>query len=168
MELEHLLSNLSDINERMNTLSVNSSFATVHTIQRHKDILQDYSKEFQRTNGTIKSRKEREQLLSTGRGNELTTGVSRRDLILKESEHLSTSERLIDEQISVAMETRDHLKTQREAFKMIQTKVNDLSNRFPLINTLMTKINFRRRRDALVLGGVIGLCLTFMVWWVFA
>ncbi|KAL7635654.1 UNVERIFIED_CONTAM: hypothetical protein RMT77_013471 [Armadillidium vulgare] len=167
-ELEQLLSALSEINERMNN-SAQNSFESVHTLQRHKDILQDYTKEYQRTNSTIKSRKERQQLLSSGRnGTELMTGLSRRDMYLKESEHLVNSERLIDEQINIALETRDHLKTQREAFKMLQTKMNDLTNRFPVINTLMTKINFRRRRDALVLGSVIGLCLTFMMWWILA
>ena len=103
----------------------------------------------------------------TNNGKSLS-GLSRRDLYLKESDHLASSERLIDDQISIAMDTRDHLKSQREAFKMIQTKVNDLSNRFPLINTLMTKINIRKRRDSLILGTVIGGCLTFMLWWMLA
>lgn len=73
---------------------------------------------------------------------------------------------MVDEQITIAMETRDHLKSQRETFKMIQTKVNDLSNRFPMVNNLMSKINFRRKKDALILGSVIGLCVTFMIWWI--
>lgn len=129
---------------------------------------QDYTHEFQRTNNAITARREREQLLGGGRNDGKTlAGLSRRDLYIKEAEHLNNSERMVDEQISIAVETRDHLKSQREAFKMIQTKVNDLSNRFPLINTLMTKINIRKRRDSLILGTVIGLCLTFMLWWMF-
>lgn len=73
---------------------------------------------------------------------------------------------MIDEQISIAVDARDHMKSQRETFKMIQTKVNDLSNRFPMINTLMAKINFRKRRDSIIIGLVIGLCLTFILWWI--
>ncbi|KAK4323547.1 hypothetical protein Pmani_005779 [Petrolisthes manimaculis] len=156
VELEQLLSALSDINEKMNSCSHGSSVATIHTLQRHRDILQDYTHEFQRTNNAIISRKEREQLLGVGRGgnnnNKSLAGLSRRDLYLKESEHLVNSEGMVDEQITIAMETRDHLKSQREAFKMIQTKVNDLSNRFPIINSLMTKINIRKRRDSLILA----------------
>ncbi|XP_053645208.1 Golgi SNAP receptor complex member 1 [Cherax quadricarinatus] len=168
VELEQLLTALTDINERMNSCPHGSSVATIHTLQRHRDILQDYTHEFQRTNNAIKSRREREQLLGNGRNNgKSLAGLSRRDLYLKESEHLISSEGMIDEQITIAVETRDHLKSQREAFKMIQTKVNDLSNRFPLVNTLMTKINIRKRRDSLILGSVIGICLTFMLWWMF-
>ncbi|XP_068215126.1 Golgi SNAP receptor complex member 1 [Palaemon carinicauda] len=166
VELEQLLSALTDINDRMNSCPHGSSVAIIHTLQRHRDILQDYTHEFQRTNNTIKSRREREQLLGNGRNDgKSLAGLSRRDLYLKESEHIVNSERMVDEQITIAVETRDHLKSQREAFKMIQTKVNDLSNRFPLINTLMTKINIRKRRDSLILGTVIGLCVTFMLWW---
>ncbi|KAK7082218.1 Golgi SNAP receptor complex member 1 [Halocaridina rubra] len=166
VELEQLLAALTDINERMNNCPHGSSVAIIHTLQRHRDILQDYTHEFQRTNNTIISRREREQLLGNGRNNGRSlAGLSRRDLYLKESEHLANSERMVDEQITIAVETRDHLKTQREAFKMIQTKVNDLSNRFPIINTLMAKINIRRRRDSLILGMVVGLCFTFMLWW---
>ena len=87
--------------------------------------------------------------------------------LFQENHHLLNSERMIDDQVSIAMETRDHMKTQRETFKMIQTKVNDLSNRFPRINSLITKINIKKRRDVLILGGLIGLCFTFMLWWMF-
>ena len=72
---------------------------------------------------------------------------------------------MIDDQIAIALETKTYLQSQRETFKLIQTKVNDPSNRFPMINTLMTKINFRRRRDALILGSIIGVCIGFMIWW---
>ncbi|CAL4083994.1 unnamed protein product [Meganyctiphanes norvegica] len=170
-ELEQLLSSLTEINERLNLTKPvgGSSTATAHTLQRHRDILQDYSHEFHRTNNAIKSRKEREQLLNTSRNDGSTlVGLSKRDLYLKEGEHLANSERMVDEQISIAIETRDHLKGQREAFKTFQTKLNDLANKFPLINTLMTKINIRKRRDSLILGSVIGVSLTFMIWWMFA
>lgn len=37
--------------------------ALVHTLQRHRDILQDYTQEFRKTQNNLKSRKEREELL---------------------------------------------------------------------------------------------------------
>ncbi|KAF2349489.1 hypothetical protein FHG87_019756 [Trinorchestia longiramus] len=168
-EITQLLSALAEVNERLSNCSPGSAVAHLHTVQRHRDILQDYRNEFQRTSSTIKSRRERDQLLGSGNGrkNGSLAGVSRRDFYLKESEHLHSSDRMVDEQISIAVETRDHMKSQREAFKLIQTKVNDLSNRFPMLNTLMNKINLRKRRDSIVLGLVIGLCLAFMLWWIF-
>ena len=96
--------------------------------------------------------------------------------------------RLIDEQISIALETRESLVSQREILKVansvtqsrpsshhlfdcffqaVQTKLNDLTNKFPMINNLVNKINFRKRRDTIILGVVIGLCLVFMLWYIF-
>lgn len=69
---------LNDVNDEMNTnygplaekrTSANGpvNSALLHTIQRHRDILQDYSSEFQRLKTNIHGRLEREQLLtSTG------------------------------------------------------------------------------------------------------
>jgi Golgi SNAP receptor complex protein 1 len=56
---------------------------------------------------------------------------------------------------------------QRLVFKAMQTKLNDIANRFPLINSLVQKINLRKRRDSVILGVVIGLCLLFMLWYLF-
>jgi Golgi SNAP receptor complex protein 1 len=90
------------------------------------------------------------------------------DSLQREMEHTRNSERLIDEQINIALETRESLVSQREVLKLVQTKLNDLTNKFPMINNLVNKINFRKRRDTIILGVVIGLCLVFMLWYMFA
>ena len=63
---------LTEVNDRMSdymqNLSVNSqSAALLHTLQRHRDILQDYSHEFQKTKANIITYKEREELLGSVR-----------------------------------------------------------------------------------------------------
>ena len=48
------------------TLGLNSHNATLlHMVQRHRDILQDYSHEFQKTKSNIMAVKEREDLLGS-------------------------------------------------------------------------------------------------------
>ena len=64
------------------------------------------------------------------------------------------------------MEARDSLLNQRATFKAIQTKLNDISNRFPMVNNLIQKINLRKRRDVIIVAIVIGLCLTLLLWWI--
>ena len=49
------------------------------------------------------------------------------------------SERLIDEQINIALETRESLIFQRETVKAFQKKLNDLTNKFPVINSLVNR-----------------------------
>lgn len=52
-------------------------------------------------------------------------------------------------------------------FQAVQTKLNDITNKFPMINNLVQRINFRKRRDTVILGLVIGLCLAAMLWYIF-
>lgn len=167
------------------------SSALQHTLQRHRDILHDYSTEFQKTKAHLQSKREREDLLGSVRRdieyiqifhntncNKLThpfnlgsayksdSGRNRRtELYLKENEHLRSSERLIDDQISIAIETKEHIVSQRETMKLIQMRVNDLASRFPIINSVVQRINFRKRRDAVIVGSVIGVGLILLLWY---
>lgn len=173
LEIEQLLSKLTDVNDKMADYAqtqgkVTSSAALLHTLQRHRDILQDYKHDFQKTKTNIQARRDRDDLLGSVRRDidnyKNSSGLNRRtDLFLKENEHLRNSERLVDDQISIAMETKEHLFSQRGAFKAIQTKFNTISNRFPMINSLVQRINLRKRRDSIVLGAVIGGCIIFLI-----
>ena len=78
-------------------LGVNSqSAALLHTLQRHRDILGDYSHEFQRTRATIHAHREREQLMGAVRRDIDTykqaqaaqRGGGATDMYLKENQHL--------------------------------------------------------------------------------
>jgi len=175
-EIEGLLTKLGDINDQMagfasGAASSGGAAAIQHTLQRHTEILADYRGEFSKTSANIAAMMEREELLGSvtqdlqhyrdgGRKDKM-------DSLQREMEYTSNSERMIDEQIMIALETRDNLVNQREILKAVQTKLNDLSSKFPLINSLVNKINLRKKRDVIILGSVIGVCLVFMIWYVF-
>ena len=174
-EIEGLLNQLATVNTSLSEWADRQapSAAVHHTVQRHRDIYQDYKQEFTKTRSNLTALIQRHDLLSGGgdKGKSNSSGDSsslRMDMLLKESEHARNSERLIDDQINIAIEARDSLVNQRVAFKAIQTKLNDISNRFPMINNLVQKINLRKRRDAIIVACVIGLCLTFLLWWMFS
>lgn len=84
------------------------------------------------------------------------------DLYVKEHEHVRNSDRLVSDQIAIAMETREHLVSQRHNFKRLQSRLHDLSSRFPALNTLVQKINMRKKRDSLIIALVIIVC-TFII-----
>ncbi|KAJ4929705.1 hypothetical protein JOQ06_018727 [Pogonophryne albipinna] len=98
-ELEQQLANLSAVNDKMaeytNTPGVVShNAALMHTLQRHRDILQDYTHEFHKTKSNFFSLREREDLLGSVHRDiesyKSSTGVNNRrtELFLKEHEHL--------------------------------------------------------------------------------
>ena len=84
-------------------------------------------------------------------------------MYLKEHEHLKNSERAADEIIDMAMVTKENLGSQRRLFNNISGRVISLTNRFPVINSLVQKINVRKRRDTIILGFVISVCLILLI-----
>ncbi|KAH8242720.1 hypothetical protein KR032_001370, partial [Drosophila birchii] len=170
-EIEQMLDKLSSINESMSDLPA-SGAAAMHTLQRHREILQGYRQEFNKICANHTMRIEREELLrgsglATSSGSPSISGLSRREMYLKESGHLNSASHLVNDQINIAIETRDHLHAQRQAFKRLQTRFNDISNRFPLISSLIQRINIKKRRDSLILGAVIGFCVILLLLYAF-
>ncbi|XP_059932289.1 Golgi SNAP receptor complex member 1 isoform X1 [Gadus macrocephalus] len=172
------LSQLTGVNDKMaeytSTPGASSlNAALMHTLQRHRDILQDYTHEFHKTKGNFLAIREREDLLGSVRKDIETyksgSGVNNRrtELFLKEHEHLRNSDRLMDDTISIAMATKENMTSQRGFLKSIQGKVNTLANRFPAINNLIQRVNLRKRRDSLILGGVIGVCTVLLLLYAF-
>ncbi|XP_076831964.1 Golgi SNAP receptor complex member 1 isoform X1 [Brachyhypopomus gauderio] len=178
VEIEQLLAKLTGVNDKMaeyaSTPGVTSlNAALMHTLQRHRDILQDYTHEFHKTKSNFLAVREREDLLGSVRKDIETyksgSGVNNRrtELFLKEHEHLRNSDRLIEDTISIAMATKENMTSQRGMLKSIQSRVNTLANRFPAINSLIQRINLRKRRDSLILGGVIGVCTILLLLYAF-
>ncbi|XP_064620889.1 Golgi SNAP receptor complex member 1-like isoform X3 [Lineus longissimus] len=173
MEIEQLLARLTEVNDRMADFTQNVSMnagssALLHTLQRHRDILQDYSHEFQKTKVNISAFRDREDLLGSVRRDidayKNASGLNRRtELYLKEHEHLRSSDRLIDDQINVALATKENLLSQRGTFYNISQKMSNFTSRFPVINNLVTKINFRKRRDTIIIACVVALCLILLL-----
>ncbi|XP_065890872.1 Golgi SNAP receptor complex member 1-like [Dysidea avara] len=172
LEVEQLLHELHKVNDAMNELVSSTSVGANghpsttlhHTMKRHNEILQDYSKEFGRTKNNIIAMRQREELLGTIKRSNHGDGVSRRtDLYLKEHEHLRNTDQLTDDAISIAIATRENLSTQRGVFVSATSTMSGVTNRFPLINTLVQKINLRKRRDSLILGGVISVCVIILL-----
>uniref|UniRef100_A0A8C0F4L4 Golgi SNAP receptor complex member 1 n=1 Tax=Bubo bubo TaxID=30461 RepID=A0A8C0F4L4_BUBBB len=164
VEIEQLLGKLTGINDKMaeytNSAGVPSlNAALMHTLQRHRDILQDYTHEFHKTKANFLAIRERENLLGSVRKDIDGSGVNNRrtELFLKEHEHLR----------NIAMATKENMTSQRGMLKSIQSKMNTLANRFPAVNSLIQRINLRKRRDSLILGGIIGICTILLLLYAF-
>lgn len=178
LEIEQLLTKLGEVNDQMGQVQAASSVAggaggapsatVLHTLQRHRDILQDYAREFHKTRTNVQAHRDRDLLLGSVRRDmdsyKNSSSLNRRsEGYLKEHEHLKSSDRMVHDQINIAMRTKDELLSQRNALKAIQTKMTTLANRFPMINSLVQRINLRKRRDTIILGLVIGTCTVLVL-----
>ncbi|XP_014665795.1 PREDICTED: Golgi SNAP receptor complex member 1-like [Priapulus caudatus] len=146
LEIEQLLAKLTELNDKMADCmqgsAPGSNPALLHTMQRHRDILQDYSHEFSKTEANIAAHVEREDLLGSVRRDiesyKNASGLNRRtELYLKEHEHVRNSDRLVDEQISIAIATRETLDKQKETFHTSHQHTDALA--------CDTEINLRKR-----------------------
>lgn len=167
LEIGDLLSKLTEVNDKMAEVTSNMSFTQpstgqMHTLQRHRDILKDYSQEFTKTKVNIEGYIEREELF--GNGYKSSTGMHRKtDLYLKENEHIRNSDRLTDDAIGIAMATKENMSRQRGALYQITSRMGGITNRFPALNNLMQKINLRKRRDAIIISIVIAVCIILLI-----
>jgi len=183
-EIEEALKKLTALNGKMsdsiNNENVVSSSGTVHTLQRHREILRDYSNEFDKTKRNILSYKEREKLLtssSSSRPSNESNNLNNRRLdnanngstsfYMKEYDHLKSSHSLIDQQLEIAELTKENLQSQRQTLRMIQQKMNTLAHKFPLINNLVKRVKLKKRKDSIILAAVISVCLILMLLYIF-
>ncbi|XP_059234717.1 Golgi SNAP receptor complex member 1 isoform X3 [Mustela nigripes] len=104
IEIEQLLARLTGVNDKMaeytNSAGVPSlNAALMHTLQRHRDILQDYTHEFHKTKANFMAIRERENLMGSVRKDiesyKSGSGVNNRrtELFLKEHDHLRKERR---------------------------------------------------------------------------
>jgi Golgi SNAP receptor complex protein 1 len=172
IEIEKLLERLSDINKRMAEAIPalpGSNTAATHTLQRHHEISQDYRREFERTKANIQNFKTREDLLINHNSDVNSPSLSsrRQDLYLREAGYITNSNKLLDEHLEKAETLKVALNNQRRVFMSSMNKLKHMANRFPLMNNIMQKIKIKKRKDSLVLGFVIALCLIFLLIYMF-
>ncbi|THH21206.1 hypothetical protein EW146_g295 [Bondarzewia mesenterica] len=192
MEVEELLETLGETNDELSKLGSDKenppSQSMMRAIQRHRDVYQDYAREFRRT----KSALDQANLLSGVRNDIDAYKSSAADSLLAERGRIDSSHRMIDETLecvhivnpflasfahsysarlcsspSQAYETRSEFARQRSSLGSIQTRVVGVLSTIPGINNLLSMIHKRRRRDSFIVGGLIGVCifllLTYMI-----
>ena len=135
MEINSLLENLSKINQNLTEYNdkhtQNSNAAMNHTLQRHRDILQDFQQEFNKIKSNIEAQRQREDLLGSVRRDidmhyrqkqqmssrsGLGEATGSTQSFMNERAKLLNSERLTQEAIEMGKMTRKSLADQRGQF----------------------------------------------------
>lgn len=89
LEIHDMLTKLSEMNEKMTSLPT-SGAAMMHTLTRHRDILHSYRTEFNKITQNHSIQVEREELLrGSGLMSTSSGSLSRRDMYVKENQHIS-------------------------------------------------------------------------------
>ncbi|KAI8086061.1 uncharacterized protein BX664DRAFT_264368 [Halteromyces radiatus] len=167
VEIEQLLNNLQDtiasmgqVLERPSATPTNPSM--IHMLERHKNILYDYTKEFRKVKANIKAARDKADLMNQVKdeirifnaGNGDNT-----DYYLTERNRVESSHRMTDMILEQAYATRQDVSRQGRTLQGINSRVTGVMGRIPGINNLISRINTRRKRDTLIMACVISTCI---------
>ncbi|KEG07771.1 golgi SNARE protein-like [Trypanosoma grayi] len=87
-------------------------------------------------------------------------------VLMEEQDALRHTQRRLHSILEQADSSRDKLRAQRDAFLRMEDHAMQIVQRIPLVKSVLSRIDSKRRRDAVVLGGVIGICLFLTVFFV--
>ncbi|KAH7659992.1 Golgi SNAP receptor complex subunit 1 protein [Dioscorea alata] len=166
--IERLLKQLQQVNSQMQSwVSSGGSEILSHTLNRHREILQDLSQEFKRLRSSLRSKQEHASLLDfrdfDKAGLDLEEGGgSVEQALLKEQAALSRSSGQIDSVISHAQATLGALVLQRSTFGGISSKITNVSSRLPTVNHILSSIRRKKSMDTIILSLVASVC-TFLI-----
>ncbi|KAI0715016.1 V-snare-domain-containing protein [Earliella scabrosa] len=170
-EVDELLEKLQEINDQLSALSTDTtnppSQSMLRAIQRHREVYLDYARELRRTKGNVKTALDQANLLSGVRNDIDAYKSSAADSLLAERGHIDNSHRMTDDMIAQAYETRSEFGRQRTTISGINTRMQGVISSMPGINNLLSMIKTRRRRDAVIIGCVIGVCTVLLLMYVF-
>mgnify|MGYP004712780489 FL=1 len=150
---------------------ISLSTLKLQQLQRHKEILNDHKKVFNGIRATILGDRNRNNLLFSVRSDidahkQRTTQVGgpsdANDYINQERVRVDGANSLADRLLQQAFHTRDELFSQRGVLANAQLSMMGTIQQFPGLNTLILKINTRRRRDTLILATVISVCIVML------
>jgi len=169
--VDELLSKLGEINEQLSVLSSDPenppSQSMQRAISRHRDVYQDYSRELRRTKTNVQHALDQANLLSGVRNDIDAYKSSAADSLLAERGHIDNSHRMTDDMLAQAYETRADFSRQRTTLTGISSRMTGVLNTMPGINNLVAMIKSRRRRDAIILGLIVGICLILLLTYIF-
>ncbi|KAF9142447.1 hypothetical protein BG015_000881 [Linnemannia schmuckeri] len=140
-----------------------------HLLQKHRDILHDYTKEYRKTRQNVRAARDHAQLLTSVRDDISSFkngGMSASDYLLNERSRIDGSHNLADSALEQAYATRDDLDRQRSTLLSVNQRINNVATQLPSVGQLIGKIQSRKNRDNVILSCVIGSCVVGVLYFV--
>jgi Golgi SNAP receptor complex protein 1 len=83
--------------------------------------------------------------------------------MLEERGHVDNSHNVMDRVLSQAYAVNENFGVQRETLASINRRIVGAANQIPGVNSLLGKIGAKRRRDGIILGVFIGICVLMLL-----
>ncbi|RXK35446.1 golgi snare protein [Tremella mesenterica] len=173
-EIEELLGKLEqaidDLMTLINSPSQPPSASMQHAAQRHRDNLDDYRRDFLRTRNNVEAAVARSNLLGSVRkdiNDYKSASPSQTDALLADRGRIDSSHRMIDDTLNQAYATREDFAQQRTFLARIDSRLGGVLSQIPGINSLISMIHSRRRRDSIIVACVVAFCVLLLLGYMF-
>lgn len=90
--------------------------------------------------------------------------ASEAEYLLEERNRIDNSHNMVDTVLSQAYAINDSFMLQRETLASINRRIRGAASQIPGVNSLVSKIGAKRRRDGLILGAFIGICFLLLLY----
>ncbi|KAK6544428.1 hypothetical protein TWF694_001123 [Orbilia ellipsospora] len=151
--------------------SASSSATKLQNVHRHKEILSDHGKEFQRLKSAIAQARNHSNLLSSVRDdiNQYRTSTNidptrEAEYRLEERDAIERSHGMADRVLANAYAVNQEFGEQHLALARINQRIKGAAMQIPGINTIIGKINTRKKRDSIILAILISGCFLMLLW----
>jgi len=163
---EALISQLSLL--LTSTPHLDSSALKQSNLTRHRDLLTQSTANLRTLKSEISTARDRANLLHTVRSDISAYHASNpeaaeEEYMLEERGRLDRSHGVMDSVLSQAYAVNESFGLQRETLASVQRRITGAAGMVPGVNGLIGRIGSKRRRDGLILGGFIGVCMLLLI-----
>ncbi|ODQ60337.1 hypothetical protein WICANDRAFT_62900 [Wickerhamomyces anomalus NRRL Y-366-8] len=160
---DEILNNLTRITESDSSIST----VKLQQLSRHKEILQENWKNFGQIRSSILQERNKLNLLFNVKSDieqhQKTNQIENElDYIQDESVRANRLNNFADTLISRAYETRENLLSSNSVINNASSRIGNSMSSIPGLNVVISKINTRRKRDALILSTLISACILIL------
>ncbi|KIW06672.1 uncharacterized protein PV09_02378 [Verruconis gallopava] len=165
---EQLVSQLSRLLDSESALT--QSALKQSNLARHREILSQHKDEYLRIKSQISAKRQQSNLLSNVRDDieayhrSQNPADAEAEYMLGERARIERSHGVADTVLAQAYAINDQFSAQRETLASINRRIVGAASQMPGINTLMSRISSKKRRDGIIMASFIAFCFLMLLW----
>ncbi|KAI9732502.1 MAG: hypothetical protein M1818_007540 [Claussenomyces sp. TS43310] len=166
---ETILLQLSRLLDSETTLT--SSALKQNNLSRHREILSEHRRELSRLRSALQDARDRANLLSNVRNDidayhASNPEAAEAEYMLGERSRIDSSNTMVDSVLSQAYAVRDNFNLQNESLASIQRRITGAASQVPGLNSLMSRISAKKKRDGIVMGSFLAFCCLMFLYFI--
>mmetsp|Transcript_64180 Transcript_64180/g.96752 ORF Transcript_64180/g.96752 Transcript_64180/m.96752 type:complete len:230 (+) Transcript_64180:1-690(+) len=166
VEIEQLLSDLSDSNSTLAKIAAESSSpAHSSAVHQHQSKLRDYTKEYRQIRNKINDTHSSVELFVGATQSGGDGDNDRMDTLLRERGSLQASHTGADNFTNAGINARDSLRGQNQILRGTTSRISQIQGTFSSIDTIYAAIRRKYTRDCIILSVFTAFLTCFLLFW---